>query len=60
MPGRASDSRLGTLAGIVFAAIAVFGHVVLGWRFGGSSEPVAVAIAALAILVTVGLRVTDA
>ena len=55
MPGAGrSGSRLGTLVGLAFAAVAVVGYAVFGWRFDGSSGPLPVAIAILAVAVAVG------
>ena len=56
MPGAPSDSGVGTLVGIAFAAIAVVGYVAFGWRFDGSAGPAPLALAALAVLLAVGLR----
>ena len=55
MPGAGrSSSTLGTLVGIAFAAVAVVGYVVFGWRFDGSSGTLPVALALLAVAVAVG------
>ena len=56
MPGFPSDSSLGTLVGIAFAAVGLVGYVAFGWRFDGSSGPIPLLLAALAVVIAVGLR----
>ena len=48
-----SQSRPARLLGVLAAAVAVVGYVAFGWRFGGDSNPVALAIALVCVAAAV-------
>lgn len=57
-----SRSRLGFLVGLGFALVGVVGYIFFGWRFGGPTDPLAVAFAMIAVVaaVVVTVRGSDA
>lgn len=57
MPNVIDSSRPLPLVGAVAAVVAVIGYVAFGWRFGGDTSPVAVAIALVAVALAVGSSV---
>jgi len=48
------QSRPLPLVGLLFAVVAAVGYVAFGWRFGGDSSPVVLALAAVAVALAVG------
>jgi hypothetical protein len=58
--GARSNSRLGTVVGVIFAAVAVFGVVVLDWdpSFGGGG-PLQTAAGVVAALAAAALILRD-
>lgn len=52
-----SRSRLGSLIGLAFAVIGVIGVVFLGWRFGGPTDPLALAFGIAAVVAAVVVTV---
>ncbi|MFC3477132.1 hypothetical protein [Halobacterium litoreum] len=56
MPGKSGQLPR---VGIAFALVAVVGYVALGWRFGGDTDPAAVAIALVAVALAVGSTLRD-
>jgi hypothetical protein len=47
------------LVGVLFAAIALVGMVAFGWEFGGDTEPIALALALVAVVLAVGRHLTS-
>lgn len=48
------------LIGLLACAVGLVGYVALGWRFdGGTSSPVAVAVALVAVALAIGSTVQD-
>jgi uncharacterized membrane protein len=57
-PMRLQDRPL-PLVGLAFAIVAAVGYVAFGWRFGGDSGPIPLAIAAVAVALAVGSELRD-
>ncbi|WP_435180927.1 hypothetical protein [Halorussus sp. AFM4] len=53
MDGR-NRSKSATLPGVVAAAVGAVGYLAFGWRFGGDSNPVALAAAPVCAAAAVG------
>ncbi|NHN61088.1 MULTISPECIES: hypothetical protein [Halorussus] len=48
-----NQSKPATLLGALAAVVAVVGYVGFGWRFGGDSDPVALALALVCVAAAV-------
>jgi ABC-type phosphate transport system permease subunit len=54
-----SRSAVLTVVGAVACVVGIVGYVVFGWRFGGGTDPVAVAVALGCVALAVGSYVLD-
>jgi len=57
VPGRSSQSTALRYVGVAVALVAVVGSVLLGWEFGGTDDPVPLALGAGFAVVAAGLTV---
>jgi hypothetical protein len=57
VPGRSSQSTALRTVGAVVALVAIVGSAFLGWEFGGTDDPVPLALGAGFAVVAVGLTV---